>query len=115
MLYDFDCFTVINHTLNQSFPHVKPYVTEIPSYGTLWGFNIASNDPFPSLSAADIDELVEKRIRRRFDEEIRMERPDVSEYDGVAHVRMFTLPKFLREGLARETRVMTEEHQVLMY
>ena len=49
-----------------------------------------------SLTADEID----RRIAERITGELRS-------YDGIAHQGMFAVPKFLREAVAAETRVIT--------
>ena len=35
-------------------------------------------------------------------------------YDGITHRRMFALPKYLRQGIEAETRVVTDDNPVFM-
>ena len=46
-----ECFTVINNTLETVFDHVLPYSAEVPSFGSLWGFNVAFDS---SAAASDL-------------------------------------------------------------
>ena len=99
-----ECFTAIVHTLSGLFPGVFPYSVYVPAFVTPWTFTIASNGSDPGNWQPDtVDRLVQERISTspRF-------------YDGVTHRHMFSLPTYLREGIAQETRVVTDENPVFM-
>jgi spermidine synthase len=73
--------------LEELFGYVRSYVTFIPSFGSTWGFVMASDhvDPW-TLSTEQIDHTIAGR---------RLE-PKLSFYDGKTHVGLFALPKDLR-------------------
>ena len=98
-----ECFTTINRTLAATFAHCIPCQLHVPAFQTLWGFNIASDSPLPSLGAQDVDRLLMERLGR-----------ELAFYDGETHVNMFNLPKFLRTGIAQESRVNLDEAPVFM-
>ena len=98
-----ECFTTINRTLSATFAHCVCYQVHVPAFQTLWGFNIASDLPIPSLGAEAVDELLAQRLGR-----------ELEFYDGETHLSMFNLPKFLRKGIAAETRVNLDESPVFM-
>ena len=52
---------------------------------------------------AAVDDLIRERLGRR-----------LSFYDGETHRHMISLPTYLREGIAAETRVVTDENPVFM-
>lgn len=90
-------FTAVNHTVAQVFPQAFPYVTTVPSFGGQWGFALGSLGPDPtSLSPQEVD----LRLARRVGGEMRF-------YDGIAHTGLFSLPRYLRQALAREGRVIS--------
>ena len=97
------CFTAIINTLKAVFPLVSPYETFIPSYGGMWGFALASQKLSP-LPPAEVDSKISSRITKglRF-------------YDGLAHQGLFSLPKYLREAIAEEKRVITTEQPFFIY
>jgi spermidine synthase len=97
-------FTAINNTLKTIFPVVAPYEANIPSFGGTWGFSLASKKYNPSALSA---EEVEKRISRQVTKKLRF-------YDGIAHQGLFHPPKYLREAVANETRVITEQEPLFM-
>ena len=98
-----ECFTTINRTLSATFAHCVSYQVHVPAFQTLWGFNIASDSPIPVLGADSVDELLAQRLGH-----------ELEFYDGETHVGMFSLPKFLRKGIASETRVNLDESPVFM-
>jgi spermidine synthase len=97
-------FTAINSTLKTVFPIVTPYEANIPSFGGTWGFSLASKkyDPL-ELPPQEVETRVSARVRKtlRF-------------YDGIAHQGLFFLPKYLREELQKEKRVITEQEPLFI-
>ena len=91
-----EVFTAIHRTLGSVFPATAPYQAHIPSFGLLWGFIIAG-DNIDALPAQEIDRRIRQRVTR-----------DLRYYDGATHSGMFTLPKYLRRGLAEEQRLITK-------
>ncbi len=98
-----ECFTTINRTLAATFANCIGYQVHIPAFQTLWGFNIASDSPLPMLGIAEVNRLIAERLGRELDF-----------YDGESHQGMFSLPKFLRKGIAEETRINLDEAPVFM-
>jgi spermidine synthase len=98
-----ECFTTINRTLYTTFAYCAPCQVHVPAFQTLWGFNIASDSPLPSLGAEAVDRLLTERLGR-----------ELEFYDGETHLNMFSLPKFLRTGIAEETRINLDESPVFM-
>ncbi|MFQ5874527.1 MAG: polyamine aminopropyltransferase [Dehalococcoidia bacterium] len=97
-------FTGICNTLASVFPRVYPYAIAIPSFGAEWGFVMGSKSPDPTvLSPQEVDRAVSARIGRL-----------LKAYDGVTHNRVFALPKFLREELKAETKVITEREPLVV-
>jgi spermidine synthase len=104
-LEDILTFSAINNTLSSIFPLVFPYQAYVPSFSGLWGFAIASTKLSPlSLSIEEVDRRVSARVARglRF-------------YDGVAHQGMFSLPKYLREKINKEKRIITDDNPQFTY
>ena len=98
-----ECFTTINRTLSSTFAYCVGYQVHVPAFQTLWGFNIASDSPVRTLDADEVNRLIAERLGRELDF-----------YDGETHQSMFNLPKFLRSGIANETRVNLDEAPVFM-
>ena len=91
------CFSAVANTVGSVFPSAHLSEAFIPSFGTTWGFVMGTpDDAVISLTADEID----RRIAERITGELRS-------YDGIAHQGMFAVPKFLREAVEAETRVIT--------
>jgi spermidine synthase len=97
-------FTAINNTLKTVFPVVTPYEANIPSFGGTWGFSLAAKkyDPL-ELPPQEVEKRLSARVRKtlRF-------------YDGHTHQGLFFIPKYLREAVANETRVITEQEPLFI-
>ena len=101
--YD-QCFSAVANTVGTVFPAVYPSEAFVPSFGTTWGFVIGSLGPDPtSLSAEEID----RRVARRLDSRLRF-------YDGITSRGIFSVPKYLREAVAAETRVITRSNPLFV-
>lgn len=97
-------FTSIMNTLKHVFPVVRPYMVNIPSFFAPWGFVLASkgNDPL-SLQA--------KHIERKTDS---LKGP-LMFYDYETHLRIFSLPKYLRQAAAREDVIISDSSPLSFY
>jgi spermidine synthase len=99
-------FTAINYTLHTVFPVVSSYQAYIPSFGSVWGFAIACPQQFnPLLLSA---EEVDRRISMQVNKNLRF-------YDGFTHQGMFSLPKFLREEIGKEKKLITDDNPLFLY
>ena len=99
-----ECFTTIHNTLSGIFGATVPWQVHVPAFQTLWGFNVASDRQLPDFSKSDeLDALIAARINKglRF-------------YDAETHRAMFSLPRFIREGLEAETRTNRDDAPVFM-
>ena len=98
-------FTSIANTLGSVFPRVFPYQAMVPSFASDWGFNLASLVPNPlEVEPREID----RRLASRGCTALRS-------YDGEAHRGLFALPKHIRQALADETRVITEDNPLVVF
>jgi len=88
-LNNLDWFVRIVHTLGGVFPLVRPYRAEVPFFKDSWGFCTASftRDPAAFGSLA-----VEAALSARGLD-------DLPFYDGMIHMAMFALPRYVRERL----------------
>ena len=98
-----ECFTTIYHTLSEVFTHTVAAQVHVPAFETLWGFTIASDAPLLPLTGPELDSAISRRINK-----------ELRHYDAETHRGMFALPKFLRAGMAGETRVNRDEAPVFM-
>lgn len=97
-------FTAVVNTLNRVFPIVVPYEATVPSFGGPWAFALASLKTDPrTLSVEEINGRIEGRVAAslRF-------------YDGITHRGLFFVPKYLRDAVAAETHVITEDSPVFI-
>jgi spermidine synthase len=98
-----ECFTTIHNTLAATFNWVVPCQVHVPAFQTLWSFVIASDSPIPSFGEDQVDGLVADRINKK-----------LRFYDSETHRSMFALPKFLRDGIASESRINRDADPVYM-
>ena len=98
-------FTTVNNTLKSVFPIVCPYKANVPSFGGPWGFCLASLSLDPILlSAAEVDNAISGRSVT-----------GLKFYDGLTHQGMFSLPKHLRDELAKPGRLITDNEPLYIY
>ena len=103
-----ECFTTIYNTLSGIFTHTAAAQVHVPAFQTLWGFTIASDSPLPHLPPQEAnDRKLDSDIARRVSKELR-------HYDAETHRGMFALPKYLRQGMAEETRINRDDAPVFM-
>mmetsp|Transcript_62270 Transcript_62270/g.146812 ORF Transcript_62270/g.146812 Transcript_62270/m.146812 type:complete len:320 (-) Transcript_62270:26-985(-) len=106
-----EVFSTIHSTCRSSFKHAHGFFVEIPSYGCPWGFNLCYNNAaFPQPQDWDPKE-VDARLSKSIKD---IETKPMHAYDGMGHRGMFNLPKWVRDGLAKETRVMTAATPVFL-
>lgn len=98
------CFSAVANTVASVFPEAHLCEAFIPSFGTTWGFVMGTpDDAVLTLTADEID----RRIAERTTGNLRS-------YDGIAHRGMFAVPKFLREAVEAEGRVITREEPLFV-
>ncbi len=97
--------TAVYNTLRSVFPIVVPYTTYMPAFGGPWGFCLASKKSDPSQFAAG---EVEKKIKERGVEGLKF-------YDGQSHRGMFSLPRYIREALVKQGRIITDKKPLYLY
>ena len=106
-----ECFTAIARTLATVFPHASPYTTYVPAFTTLWGFVMVMAEDGPISAGPPPDELEPRVIDRLISERLPAE---FRYYDGITHRSMFSLPKYLRQGIEAEHRIVTDDNPVFM-
>ena len=98
-------FTAVNKTLKSVFPVVTQCAAYVPCFGGPWGFCIASRGDDPSmLTSYEVDGRITARSLN-----------GLKFYDGVTHRGMFALPKYIREALTAQTRVITDKKPLYLY
>ena len=103
-LFHKQCFTAVAHTMGEVFPAMYAFDVFVPSFGGTWGFVIGSMGPDPASMSTD---EVDRRIAERIDGRLRF-------FDGTTQRGMFSLPKYLRDGLSNETRVITRDEPLFV-
>lgn len=97
--------TAVNNTLHSVFPIVTTHAIDVPCFGGPWGFCTASRKYDPGqLTVDEIDD----RISRRSLTNLKL-------YDGLIHQGMFSLPLYLRNALASQSRLITDEDPLYLY
>jgi thermospermine synthase len=113
---DPSCFAPICNTLNEVFDCVVPYSSNIPSFGSDWGYVMAFTnanvvntvEAWSRVSQRGmIDELIEKYISGGAQ--------SLQWYDEVTHLTMFNLAKPLRKYMTKDKRIMTKDNPIFMF
>jgi spermidine synthase len=97
--------TAVNHTLKSVFPIVSSYKVDMPCFGGPWGFCLASLKADPALLSHD---EVDRRIAARSLTGLRF-------YDGLTHQGMFSLPRYIRDALVSQHRLITDKEPLYLY
>ena len=97
-------FTSIHRTLREVFPMVAAYQSFISCFGTPWGFIVASKKVDPARQGAPaVDKLIAERMKG-----------SLEYWDGVTHQHAFSLPKFIRKAVAKQTRIVTDAKPLIL-
>jgi len=97
-------FTSIHRTLREVFPVVAGYQTFVSCFGTPWGFIVASKKVDPNKQdVKTVDKLIADRIKG-----------SLEYWDGVTHQHAFSLPKFIRKAIAKQTRIVTDANPLIV-
>ena len=99
------CFTAVANTISQTFSSCAGYEIFVPSFGSTWGFVTASDKINP---AENTEAFIDEELARQGIHDLKM-------YDGLSHKGMFQLPKYTREGLISETRIITKSNPIFTY
>ena len=98
-------FSAVNNTLKSVFSIVCPYQADVPCFGGPWGFCLASLNLNPVLlSAAEVDSRISARSLTH-----------LKFYDGLTHQGIFSIPKYLREELSQQTKLITDDQPLYIY
>ena len=106
-----ECFTAIVQTISDVFPRAHPYAVYVPAFTTLWGFVMAINGSPEQTSVDDPGDVAPREVDGRVSERLAK---TLRYYDGIAHRGMFALPKYVRQGIAEEGRIVTDDNPVFM-
>ncbi len=95
---------VIYNTVKSVWRHAAYYHVYVKSFDSMWGFVIASDTRDPrSLGPEEVDAFIKDHVKgdNRF-------------YDGVSHLHMFSVPKYLRRKIEEVKDVATLDNPVFM-
>jgi spermidine synthase len=96
--------SAIHRTLREVFPVVAAYQSFVSCFGTPWGFIVASKKIDPvRLTVSAVDKLVAERVKGTLEY-----------WDGVTHQHAFSLPKFIRKAIAKQTRIVTDAKPLIL-
>lgn len=97
--------TAVNNTLKSVFPIVSTCKVDVPCFGGPWGFCLASLNLDPlSLSPAEVDNRISARSLN-----------NLKFYDGLTHQGIFSLPRYLREAMSKQSRLITDREPLYIY
>lgn len=103
-VHNLNIFSMITKTLMEVFPIVRPYITNIPSFFTPWGFILASKKSDPlKLSSEEIENKIDDI------------KDSLKFYDSETHINMFSLPKYIRNSIKNQTQIITDSQPVSFY
>lgn len=98
-------FTAVNRTLRTVFPIVTPYYASIPSFAFPWGFTLASKKFDPrDIPVEEVDMRIKKRIKG-----------NLGYYDGIIHQGQFMLPKYIRQELEKQDKIIEDNTPLFTY
>jgi spermidine synthase len=97
--------TAVYNTLKSVFRITNVYKADMPCFGGPWGFCTASMKHDASRLSAD---EVDRRISDRSLAGLRF-------YDGVTHRGMFSLPRYIRDAMESQHRVITDKDPLYLY
>ena len=93
------CFSAVANTVASVFPVVTLSETFVPSFGSTWGFVIGSLGEDPGeLTPDEVDARIDARITGQ-----------LRYFDGTTLRGMVSVPKYLRESVASEQRIITRD------
>lgn len=102
-----ETFTAVHRTIASALDHASPYCADMPSFGLTWSFVVAGLPDSPNVAAASA-QAIDAAAAARLDGESRY-------YDGPAHAGMFNLPRYARQALTEETRLITMAAPLFAY
>ncbi len=98
------CFSAVASTVGSVFPAAHLCEAFVPAFGSTWGFVIGSLGPDPTALSPD---EIDQRIAQRISVELRF-------YDGITQRGMFSVPKYLRQAIAAEDRIITQANPLFV-
>ena len=101
---ELEFFTAMCRTVSAAFPVVAPSQAFISCFGVPWGFLVATKGLDPRrMEPAAVDAAIAARLAK-----------PLRYWDGITHQHSFALPRFIREAVAAETRVVTDAEPLIV-
>lgn len=97
--------TAVYNTLKSVFRITNVFTADMPCFGGPWGFCTASMKHDAScLTAEEVDRRISDKslVGLRF-------------YDGVTHRGMFSLPRYIRDAMESQQRIITDKDPLYLY
>lgn len=118
-----ECGSTIHRTLRSVFNNVAAFQADIPSSGSVWGFNIAFGGQIIPNNNKNVNEKIQQDQQYILNMGIDNINNKISTriignlkfYDGITHLGLFGIPKDFRKKIIDEERIMTLENPVFMY
>lgn len=98
-VHNLELHTIIRNTLSKVFKYARSFISRVPAYDTLWAFVLCSD-------AKDPLELTENEVNSRISNLVGK---PLRYYDGITHKHMFSLPKYLRTAVEKQTQVLQDD------
>ncbi|UCG85940.1 MAG: methyltransferase domain-containing protein [Gemmatimonadota bacterium] len=95
--HDIRLFARVTNTVARVFENVRPYASAVPSFGTNWGFILASSAPLDPLPSSD---HVERLLEHDVEGTLRM-------LNGPAFQGLFQVSSHIQRAVETETEVFT--------
>eukprot|EP00003_Mantamonas_plastica_P004005 TRINITY_DN13154_c0_g2_i1.p1 TRINITY_DN13154_c0_g2~~TRINITY_DN13154_c0_g2_i1.p1 ORF type:complete len:326 (-),score=108.52 TRINITY_DN13154_c0_g2_i1:1-978(-) len=101
-------FTPVNNTVQSVFGNTTPYDVSITSFGTEWGFVMATKDGSLGChkKAEEVDEAIETNLEDGAS--------SLQHYDGICHIGMMSIPKFVRKVIEKEDRIIKKDNPLTL-
>ena len=121
-----ECGSTIHRTLRSAFNNVAAFHADIPSFGSVWGFNVAFGGP-ANMADDEYNNNVSEKLEQDQQRVLTVGIDTINEkiakrvngnlkfYDGVTHLGLFGIPKDLRRRIVDEDRIMTLDNPVFMH
>ncbi|PKN02070.1 MAG: polyamine aminopropyltransferase [Elusimicrobia bacterium HGW-Elusimicrobia-1] len=105
-LLQFNFHKMLFATLRSVFNDARAYYSYVPSFDVPWAFIVAS-DSKRRVSASAVDAKIKKLDSRKAGR--------LKFYDGLTHEGLFAIPKFYRDILSSEKRIISSHRPVFFF
>ena len=104
----------VNRTFREVFGEARThsYTTFVPSFYDSYSWTVGRTS---DNVGADIVNISAEELDKKIEERITGGGSVLQFYDGITHVGIFNLPKYIRKFIAEETLVITEDSPAYIY